>query len=218
MINVVCFYWKGSDRPGWLNVPLARVYISKLQAGVARNLSLEHRFICFSNEGLKIDNVETRMFASPSYRGCLPKLSVFNPDNGLEGRVIMLDLDIAITGNLDEMFSYTGEFMTREAFRFPGKSGGDIVFFEAGNQKGLWAVFRKNTKHFENKLKARERLVYREYKPDGDFVQQKYPGQIFSYRRHIMKKGLPESCRIVTFHGKPRPHEVKDKWVMENWI
>jgi hypothetical protein len=218
MLNVICFYWRGIDRPGWMDPFLAVEYISKLQAGIARNLTLKHKFICFTNEDVQIKGVETRMFGSPSYKGCLPKLCAFDPKNGLEGRVVMLDLDIVITGDLDEMFSYDGSFMTREAFRVPGKSGGDMVFFEAGKHPDIWMDFRFKTSRFISTYKAQERSVYRDLRPDCDFVQRNYPGQVLSYRNHVKKTGMTDSCRVVSFHGKPRPHEVQDVLVQENWV
>lgn len=33
-------------------------------------------------------------------------------DNGIKGRKFYIDLDMIITGNLDEMFEYGGEFIT----------------------------------------------------------------------------------------------------------
>ena len=39
-----------------------------------------------------------------------------------------------------------------------------------------------------------------------------------SYKLHYLRRGkLSDDCRIVAFHGRPKPHEVNDFWVKENW-
>ena len=39
---------------------------------------------------------------------------------------------------------------------------------------------------------------------------------IRSYKRHCRKQ-LPADTAIVAFHGHPRPPDVKDAWMTENW-
>jgi hypothetical protein len=40
---------------------------------------------------------------------------------------------------------------------------------------------------------------------------------VLSYKRHVRRKGLPANARIVSCHGKPRPHEINERWAKENW-
>jgi hypothetical protein len=40
---------------------------------------------------------------------------------------------------------------------------------------------------------------------------------ICSYKLQVLQKGLPADCRIVAFHGRPKPHEVADQFVKEHW-
>lgn len=213
-MDVICFYWNGTDRPGWTNKELGAEYVSKLYRGVKRNLSTPHRFICFTNiDDLPVDPaIEKRDLPIPYKAGCLPKLYAYAPNNGLQGRVVMMDIDIVVTGDLDEMFSYNGYFMTRSTFKGAKLSGGDIAFFEAGTMNWIWNMDKEWTE-------GRERFIYREYLHDKmDFVQDLYPNQLFSYKNHIRKKGLPENARLVSCHGNPRPHEIKEKWIKEHWV
>lgn len=55
-------------------------------------------------------------------------------------------------------------------------------------------------------------------------VIKKYAADLFpeewcqSYKLHYLRRGkLSDDCRIVAFHGRPKPHEVNDFWVKENW-
>lgn len=40
---------------------------------------------------------------------------------------------------------------------------------------------------------------------------------ICSYKLQVLQRGLPDDCRIVAFHGRPKPHEVADEFVKEHW-
>ena len=40
---------------------------------------------------------------------------------------------------------------------------------------------------------------------------------ICSYKLEVQKRGIPEDCRIVVFHGRPKPHEVDEPFVKEHW-
>lgn len=226
IIDVVCFYWQGTDRPNWDNAELGKEYINRLFAGVSRNLTLPFKFTCFLQKGIDRKDINKNItvvyFDSPSWLGCLPKLKAFDPSNGFVNRVIVLDLDLVITGNLDDMFSYSGRFMTRSTFKLlPDMlSGGDIVFFPARTFP-FWALLTEQKERTEEITGGRERFVYRQYfKMIGmDFVQVKYPNQIFSYKRHVRQANgkLAPNCRIVSCHGKPRPHEIQETWIKEYW-
>lgn len=227
MLDIVTFYWQGTDRPNWDDPGLAVQYINRLYHGICRNLNLPFKFTCFLQEGVDKKNIDPGVnvdyFDSPSWKGCLPKLKAFDHSNGFKNRVIVLDLDLVITGNLDQMFSYNGRFMTREGFKGfnKGLSGGDIVFFQAKTMP-FWDVLKEHTKRTEEITGGRERFIYRQFfkKIGMDFLQTKYPNQIFSYKRHVRRAGgkLSPNCRIVSCHGRPRPHEIKEPWIKEHWI
>lgn len=222
MINVICFFWRGNDRPGWTEKQVGELYVNKLYRGVARNLSLPFTFFCFSDcYDLNLDKgIIKKALITPSRMGCLPKLVAYNPAHEFKGRVVMMDIDLVVTGNLDEMFSYDGYFMTRSTFIGKRQSGGDIAFFEAGTLDWMWDLLKRRTAWLEKWTGGRERFVYRHYMHDTmDFVQDLYPGQLLSYKRNIRHiKRLPKGTRIVSCHGKPRPHEIEDEWIKEHWI
>jgi hypothetical protein len=223
-LDVVCFYWNGEDRPGWDDSKLGAKYVNILYKSIKNNLTIPFNFNCFTNiSNLNINSkIIKRELDVPSWKYCLPKLKVFDPSNKFKGRVIMLDLDLLILGNLDEIFSYNGFFMTREGFRGHnvGKSGGDIVFFDSdGSMDWLWDIYNRKTEELETNFRGSERAIYRRYLHGRtDFLQRKFPNSVLSYRNHILKGyKIPKDCKIISFHGKPRPHEVNDKLVKNNW-
>jgi hypothetical protein len=47
-------------------------------------------------------------------------------------------------------------------------------------------------------------------------VKRICPSLVLSYKYHVRGVGSPPpSCSIVAFHGTPKPHDVKDAWVVK---
>jgi len=225
-LNVICFYWNG-DR--WnANDKLASRYVNNLYRGVARNLTLPFHFVCFSNESLNLDDsIEQRSFESPFTKGVLPRLYMFSEQAGLMGcQVLCLDIDIIITGSLDDIASYRGEFCARSKFA-PGqehKIDGDIIGFHANeeNEERFWYKALNNPANVLNLTGGRERYWIRHVvgEQGGDRWNRLYPGQIMSYKRHVrLNNKVPNNARIVSCHGEPRPHVLakKHQWAKECW-
>jgi len=225
-MTVVCCLWgKWSD---------GVKYVNKLNRSTKRHLSVPHRFICFTDntEQQGFDpEVEIRKIEVPSWKGNLPKLAIYDPKNNFTGRVLVFDLDHVIVGSLDDMATYKGEFCTREDHYKKGSSGGDLIGFNSGYVNRIWDFFNRKTKAVErmstgNKIHGsfgkvgQERIFYREFVKDMDFWERIYPGQIISYRLEAQKsESLPQQTRIITFHGKPKPHQILNppKWMVDNW-
>jgi len=218
-LNVICFLWYG-DR--WSDKDRGVEYVNKLYRGVQRNLSLPHRFICLTNKARGFDKgIEIMPLDSPSWRGCLPKLCMFNPALGLTGQVFSLDIDVVITGSLDEMCSYKGDFAARSTV-IPGKEymlDGDVVGFRVGyGVDAIWKPFVDDPQEVERLTGGRERYWYRQQIEIADRWQEMYPGQLVSYKRHVIgKRLLPVNTRIVSCHGVPRPHQINDNWIKTHW-
>lgn len=60
--------------------------------------------------------------------------------------------------------------------------------------------------------------------PEANTWQQMFPGQVVSYKKHVVKKQrkreyatgngtLPQNTGIVCFHGKPRPWDASEPWI-----
>lgn len=224
-LTIACCSWKNFGGE-WQNE-----YVNRLYRAIKRNLRKSFRFVCFTDDlSLDLDTgIETLELNVPSYVDILPKCILYNPDNGLSGRIIGMDLDTVIVGSLDNMFSYSGFFCVRKCFgpktsrRYWG-IGGDMVGFEAGfGAELIWKRLVNETDKIELITGGDERELYKFLvygKVQIDFWQDLYPGQYFSYKNHLRghRGRLPKESRIVSFHGRPRPHECLGvPWVRENW-
>ena len=221
-LTVACFLW------GLWGSPKAIEYVNRLKYGVGRNLSIPHRFVCFSDRtgigfapGIEVIPLSTEEM---DFRWNLTKMVAYKPDNGLTGRVLLFDLDVVVIGDLDEMAGYDGQFITCEGAYHKGRPGGSIIGFEAGWGKDeLWMPLMANRKFYEAMTDGSERkyfnMVLKSKGHPIDFWQDKYPGQVLSYKLHCEGTSIrPNGARVVRFHGKPRPHEAdKNNWVIREW-
>ena len=94
MLNVVCVLRQGGK------VGYDATWVDKLQRGVARNLTIPHRFVCFSDCPVNCERIELL----PKDPGFWSKLQLFRP-GVLSGSTLFLDLDTVICGNLDEVIA-----------------------------------------------------------------------------------------------------------------
>lgn len=244
---IVCFYWQGDrwqdknkykipkghinhhqialNRSSSISNKLAAKYINNLFYGIKRFLDLSFDFICFTNEIFDLESeIEIRAFPIISQCGVLPRLYMYSEESGLFGyQVLALDLDVIIVGSLNDIAKYNGNFCARSKFK-PGLEhllDGDVISFKAGslNCNRLWKPFIKKTEDIVNYTKGRERFLYRKFIGNqADRWDNFAPDQIISYKRHVKgKKTLPLNARIVSCHGKPRPHEINEIWRKQYW-
>lgn len=190
-------------------------YVHNLRRCVRANLTVHHKFYVVT------DDVATnypKMLVKPArFRGWWEKLRLFKPGM-FEGRVLFLDLDTIILGNIDHLAAYDGHFACPHDFWNPKGLGPAVMLFDpqwAGFIYEEWAACgfpmtdpRGDQAWIENRNQGRMRR-------EVDILQDLFPGQFVSYKSSCTK-GVPEGARVVCFHGKPRPHEAGG-WVADHW-
>lgn len=212
MLTIACCLWDEFPDTGW-----GEQYVKRLANSVARHLPLDHSFVVFSDRD--IPGYDCRRLNPPSWRGNLPKTFVYSPEAKLEGRVILFDLDNVIVGSLMGMASYNGPFCVRGRLQKAGtkrQPDGDMISFDASSdlKAKLWDEAQRPD--VESFTEGRERDFILRAVPGCDQWQDICPGHVVSYRHHCRGR-LPRDARVVSCHGRPRPHQITDKFIVENW-
>lgn len=75
-------------------------------------MTLNYRFICFTEDGTGLDSNIIVKPLENKWQGWWSKVHIFNPKSyeGIEGMVFYIDLDMIVTGNIDELCSFRGTF------------------------------------------------------------------------------------------------------------
>lgn len=243
---VICFYWEGDrwqeqgvvpstitkdisfqnhlKRVGKAPINLVSHYVNNLYFGVTKWAVHPFKFICFTNKKLETDpNIEIRSFPMVTDKGVLPRMYMFSEEAGLFGhQVLCIDIDVVITGSLEDIMGYRGRFCTRVRWQ-RGQDhlpDGDIMSFQAGPETEalFWTPLIKDIDHaIEIANGGRERMwITHQVGDNWDNWDKIAPDQVKSYKRHILRRPLG-NARIVSCHGHPRPHKIRDSWRVNNW-
>jgi hypothetical protein len=229
-INIVCVKW---------GTKYGAEYVNRLYAAVQRHTTVEHQFHCYTDNTTGLNsNIVTHPLPNNELEGWWNKMYLFNRDNGfvLGERIFYIDLDTLITGNIDHILQTPSEriVMLQDFYYGIAKSAGQfasgLMQWRHGDYHYLWERFARNPAHAIASVRPHGDQHYIAKEIDGcDVWQQLYPEQIVSFKVHC-RAGLPDTARIVCFHGKPNIPDSAAKtntsyiwtidpqpWVLEQW-
>jgi hypothetical protein len=210
MLTVWCLNWgdKYSD-----------YYVQRLQQSVSDYVTLKHRFICITER--EIEGVETipPVVVWPGWWG---KIQLFKPGFA-DDYNLWLDLDVVITGNLDNMIlQYSGEHMACAKNWAASGWGGcqsSVMLWKGG--KGcqaeiIYRTFDPTTLHWPPVSKPGVLWGDQEWitilRNTGRLAVTHFdPALVQSYKYHC-RDGLPDGAKIIVFHGEPKPSECRESW------
>ena len=167
-------------------------YVDKLRAMVGRNLSQPFRFECITESDKP---------------GWWAKCDLFEPGR-FSGRVMAFDLDTVIVGSLDKLAGIKGTINLADWGLPKLPYGNAVMVWDAGEHEEVWTRY---TPDIPKRLRG-----------DADWMFELggWPalpkGVNVSYRYHA-KAGPPVGAVTVSFHGKPKCHEVLTGWVPKLW-
>lgn len=226
-VTVSCVYW-GSK--------FSLDYVYNLKASIERNTTVPHKFVCYTDRS--IPNVETKIL-KPGYEGWWNKLQLFDPANKVSNRMIYLDLDTVITGNLDWLLNDRSWFMGVEDVGAVNKHQPHlknvlqtgIMSWDFDPVSFIWSEF----------VLSFDRVVDT-YRGDGEYLstiinpyqrtllQYKYPDALKSYKYDVYPNKLKKETSIVGFHGRPSIEQAMtetiatpmaiyepQKWIKDYW-
>ena len=213
-INIVCMKWGTKFGPQ---------YVNRLYKMVEKNLTLKHRFICFTDDATGIDaGVEIMplpqvIFEDGPERGWR-KLGILSSSLGdLKGQALFLDLDILILRNIDDFFKVDGEFLIIKDWDFKNYVGNSSVFrFDIGKHADVLKYFEEN--RFQIRKQFRNEQAYLSYAMMKKGILKYWDKKwCVSFKRRCLKKfpinyfkapELPKDAKILIFHGHPNPEEA----------
>lgn len=196
-------------------------YVERLARGVARHLEQPHRFVVFRPQ--PEDEYLTQV------PGCLARLRMFDPAwqkaNGIEEgqRVVCLDLDLIITGELDPLFDRPETFVILQGANAvnPCPYNGSVFMLRGGAHPQVWSDFS---------LAVIGMLPFYAFPDDQGWLAHKLPNSaawragassgIYAFQKPGWPagQGLPNNARIVAFPGSRDPSQFEGlDWVREHW-
>jgi len=235
VLNVLCVKW-GTKYPA--------DYVNRLRNMVSRNLPLPHRFVCLTDDAAGLEHgIETLPFLQTDLEYCWNKLLLFDR-LPLEGVGLYLDLDVVVTGDLtpiattrpDDPFVGVVDWYRLDDLQY----NASVMRFHLNRHHHVIDNFRRKVaegrlvkkREWDAYLGSRDKVVFWEgnvrYGGDQEWTSRQVyaradigshcfpPGMVLSYKKHGRRK-LPDGCRVMVFHGDPKPHEVDVPYVKLHW-
>ena len=183
----------------------------------------------------------------PPKQGALRKVSMFKPGliPDLDGPLLALDLDIVITGQIDDLFTHApGKICMKSVWRrqpdghaigegsvirFDPKLHGYLYDQMAADPEGeVQRAFGSEQTYTSMSAKRAGDL---DFFPDEWIASFKYNCRPPRPLNLILQPKLPLGARVVCFHGRPNMHEAADgfksdplhrtracDWLKKSWI
>ena len=224
MQTIICMKWGTRYGPDFVN---------RLWRAVQRNTARPTRLVCFTDDMSGIDKA-VQCFPLPEIN--LPdalintpwrKLAVWQvPLADLEGDILFLDLDLVITGNLDDLFDFKpGRYCVIENWTQKGQGNGNTSCFRF--------PVGKHT-HIYDRVQADPFAVTSQYRIEQLYISREIEDMVFwpdiwcvSFKHSLLPKwpmnffkapALPPETRIVAFTGKPDQDEAaRGDWPVKRW-
>ncbi|MCA9059564.1 MAG: hypothetical protein KDA85_13750 [Planctomycetaceae bacterium] len=215
-MQIVCMNWGDAYGPD---------YVNRLYSMIARSAVRPFRLVCYTDSDRGIRS-EVECFPCPEVDIDSPKrnrgwrkLSLWNRQlPGLSGTVLFLDLDIAITGVIDDFFSYRpdADFCVIHNWTHPDLAVGNtsVYRFETGSHPEILTEFLIDYRGILQQFRNSQTYISDCLKDSIVFWPEEW---CRSFKRHCVPRGiqrwfrepqLPTGARVVAFPGRPNPHEA----------
>jgi hypothetical protein len=205
---VACVYW--GDK-------YSIDYVRKLKSAVTTHMAGAHEFVCVTADPRVAQFCD--VIAPPvAFEGWWQKIGLFTP--GLFGAprpVLYLDLDVVITGGLTTLTEFEipqNGLVMAENFG-PNKPhcahNSSVMLWVAGDCTDIAESFRPE---YMRQLHGDQCFIWR---AKHGRIDNYPPGLVRSYKYDCASAPPPADTRVVVFHGKPDPHEVRAPWVRQRW-
>lgn len=173
-------------------------YVARLYSGLARNSTRPFNFECIGHS---------------KFPGWWGKLGIFPPRE----RTIFLDLDTIITGNVDFLFDYDGEFAILRDFWRKNGYGSAVMSIAPGFGGEIYRRFIEEPDATMRRFHGDQEFIETVIK-GADLWQDMFPGKIKSYKADYLEHAGPQGASVICFHGVPKPHNVEHVgWISEAW-
>ena len=179
MITVTCVCVPG---PG--NYTLD--HVERLRKMVAEHLSLDFDFQCITE--------------SP-WPGWWSKIQIFAPGR-FTGRVLYLDLDVTVVGNLDEVIAYPAVFACAKDPLNKGINS-SVMVWDAGTQNH---IFQKFTPVVMELMNGDQDWINKVSLPSR-FPKDWFPSYKFDLKRDL--SNVSANTKAILFTGKPKPWDIQ---------
>lgn len=225
-------------------------YVNRLYNMVSRHLSLPFKMVCLTDDATDINkSIDCYPIPELPLPDGIPergwkKLTTFGTLYGLTGTALFLDIDIVITGSLDDFFLYEADkddavYIIKDWKKpWRGVGNSSVYRFKIGAFDSLLPYFAQNFDKIRKQFRH-EQAFLSNYMHQNHRLAYWPKAWCASYKYHCMRPIplayfadpiLPADARIVIFHGEINPPDALNggygkwyrytkpaKWIQDAW-
>ena len=198
-LTVATCFWRANVQSAKASRCYTEEWVHRLARGFKRNLTIPHRFVALTDRRYDLD-VDQELLSTDQ-----PDWSCMIEPFRIDGPLIVVGLDTVIVGNIDPL----AELCFGDRLMLPRSPGKDyacnaIAFVPKGHKDIFMSWSGENDMEWLRTF-------------PHDFIDDRFPGWVSSYKCDVRPNGLGES-RVVYFHGDPKPHQLGEPWVKDHWV
>jgi len=163
-ITVICVLWKGKFKAHKYDNPnYDERWVERLGNMVRRRLNVPHEFVCLSNTDIRVPGCRV-ISLKHNLPGWWSKLEIFREYLPIrQGKVLYLDLDVIIVGDLMPLLQYDNDITICDTF----------VREDEKDIRGLHRGYNSSVMVFKHPTKAR---IFKKFIKRKDYWMMKYRG------------------------------------------
>jgi hypothetical protein len=229
--NIICLKY-GNKYPAH--------YVNRLYNMVRRNITGNFNFYCITEDPAGLDSHINSIHLPKinDLKGWWYKPFVFSKDLPIKGKLLFLDLDIVIIKNIDCFFDYEPKKFciirdfTRTTQPNWQRYNSSIFRLETGTLSHVWDSLIKDT-NIVRRLHGDQDWLYHNIKENVSFWPDEWcqsykwevrnqeevvgVGSKKSFSSILIDPDINPKTNILVFHGYPKPDQVQDPVIVDNW-
>lgn len=222
MLTVVCFLW--SDPSYRFAGRYTAHHVNVLHAMLRRHLHEEHELVCVTDmpDGIDEDVRIVPLWDDMGLGNNWRRVKMFAPEmrDELGEYLVMMDLDVVITGDITPLFQDVAEFKTTKCNHEHTHYNTGFFYLKAGSRSRVWETFDPETSPGicdDAKMIGWEQAWVSYVLGAGERKWRAKDG-VLNYRFDVVERGMdPEYARIVFFPGDYDPSLMEDAWIKRHW-
>lgn len=208
-------------------------YVNRLHKATRKHLHMPFDFWCITDNPDGIKGLgETVFYLDTSslgldypwgpdgLEGWWNKLYLFSTGHLDPGPLLYLDLDQILLGDITPLVEEGLKHpfaCYRDHIDWMGSQLGSAwMQFNYGAFPHIWDHFQQNYEQVRH-LPAGDQCYLAEHIESPTYLNEYFPGALLSYKFDLNGKQPPPEARLINFHGRPKPHEADDYFILSNW-
>lgn len=195
-------------------------YVNTLLAMVQRNVTQPFKFKCLTDDDTGLDPGIGVLQLPADLEGWWGKLYLFKRGVFPDGeRIVFLDLDTLIVGNIDDICAYDGTFATLIDFYWPHLIGPGVMLWRPCDYTyAAWDAWETagRPRHTHGDWWWLNTFGQGVFAANAGRLQLLYPEAFISWKIHC-RDGVNPNSKVICFHGPEKPHNTEHPFIAEVW-